>query len=46
MEYICRMTTGMYWRTIADSYDCGMSVEEYITATFGLRGKCVKAEIG
>lgn len=46
MEYIYRMSREMYWRTLADVKDCKMSIEQYVTETFGLRGKCVKVEIG
>ena len=45
MEYIYRMSRKMYLETIADSKDCKMTVEQYVTATFGIRGKCVKVEV-
>lgn len=45
MEYIYRMSRKMYFETAANAKDCKMTVEQYITATFGLRGKCVKIEI-
>lgn len=45
MEYIYRMSIGMYWRTVADAYDCGMTVEEFVSERFGFRGKCVKIEV-
>lgn len=46
VEYIYRMSSEMYWKTVADAKDCKMTIEQYVTATFGLRGKCVKVEIG
>lgn len=45
MEYIYRMSREMYWETVAEAEDCKMTIEQYVTATFGLRGKCVKVEI-
>lgn len=45
MEYIYRMSRKMYLETIADAKDCKMTVEQYVTATFGIRGKCVKVEV-
>lgn len=46
MEYIYGMSREMYLETVKDAKDCKMTVEQYVTATFGLRGKCVKVEIG
>lgn len=45
MEYIYRMPREMYWETVKDARECKMTVEQYVTATFGIRGKCVKVEI-
>lgn len=45
MGYIYRMSRKMYLETVADAKDCKMTIEQYVTATFGLRGKCVKVEI-
>lgn len=45
MEYIYRMSRKMYLQTIANAKDCKMTVEQYVTTTFGLRGKCAKVEI-
>lgn len=46
MEYIYRMSRKMYDGTLKDERKCKMTVEQYVTETFGLRGKCVKVEIG
>ena len=46
MEYIYRMSRKMYEETLANAWKCKMTIEQYVTATFGLRGKCVKVEIG
>lgn len=45
MEYIYKMSRKMYLETVADAKDCKMTVEQYITAVFGLLGKCIKIEI-
>lgn len=45
MEYIYRMSRKMYWETVKDAEDCNMTVEQYVTETFGLRGKCVNVEV-
>lgn len=45
MEYIYRMSRKMYLETVVDAKECKMTVEQYVTATFGIRGKCVKVEI-
>lgn len=45
MEYIYRMSRKMYLETIADAKDCKMTVEQYVTATFGLCGECIKVEV-
>lgn len=46
MEYIYRMSRKMYMETAKDAKDFKMTIEQYVTETFGLRGKCVKVEIG
>lgn len=45
MEYIYRMSRKMYWETVKDAEDCNMTIEQYVTETFGIRGKCIKVEI-
>lgn len=45
MEYIYRMSRRMYQEADADARKCKMTIEEYVTATFGIRGKCVKVEV-
>lgn len=45
MKYIYKMSREMFWKTFADAEESKMTVEEYITKTFGLLGECVKVEI-
>lgn len=46
MGYIYRMSGKMYMETVLDAKKCNMTVEQYVTETFGLLGKCAKVEIG
>lgn len=45
MEYIYRMSRKMYRETLVDAQKCKMTIEQYVTAIFGLRGKRVKVEV-
>lgn len=45
MKYVYRMSKEMFLETVIDARKAKMSVEEYVTSTFGLRGECVKVEI-
>lgn len=45
MKYIYKMSRKMYQETLEDARKCEMTVAEYVTATFGLLGECVKVEI-
>lgn len=45
MEYIYRMSKRAYMETVKDAMVQGMTVEQYVTKTFGLLGKCIKVEI-
>lgn len=44
MGYIYKMSKEMYEEVIKEAKYSKMSVEEYVTATFGLVGKCVKVD--
>lgn len=45
MKYIYRMSRKMYFEVCADAKEVNMSVPEYVTAHFGICGKCIKVEI-
>lgn len=45
MKYIYRMSRQMFFETAVDARNANMTVEKYITATFGLLGECVKVEV-
>lgn len=45
MKYIYKMSREMFWETAQDAWDSKMTIEEYITKTFGIIGECVKVEI-
>lgn len=45
MKYIYKMSEEMFYKTLADAKDCKMTIEEYVTKTFGLLGERVKVEI-
>lgn len=44
MNYIYKMSRRMFIETLVDAKKSKMSIEDYVAATFGLRGKCVKVE--
>lgn len=45
MNYIYKMSRAMFYETLIDARKSKMSIEDYVTAIFGLRGKCVKVEV-
>lgn len=45
MKYIYKMSKKMFIETLTDASDAKMSVEEYVTTYFGIRGECIKVEI-
>lgn len=45
MKYIYKMSMEMFLETSKDAMESGMTIEKYVTKTFGLLGECVKVKI-